>query len=169
MGLALTLLHSPKLLILDEPTNGLDPAGIKHLRDILKEVAKKENAAVFVSSHILTEMQLMCDRVAVINKGKIVKVEDISEDKNSEEKIETIISVKQIEKADEILKKEGYEIKSWEGRNVHLKLEEDKISEVIKLLVKNDVDIDEVIKNKKNLEDIFFSATEKGGNNNEND
>ena len=165
MGLALTLLHSPKLLILDEPTNGLDPAGIKHLRDILKEIAKKENSAVFVSSHILTEMQLMCDRVAVIDKGKIVKVEDISENKDSKESIETVISVKQKEKADEILKKEGYEIKSWEGRKVHLNLEEDKISEVVKLLVKNDIDIDEVIKNKKNLEDIFFSATENGGNN----
>ena len=72
MGLALTLLHSPKLLILDEPTNGLDPAGIKHLRDILKDISEKEKVAVFVSSHILTEMELMCDRVAVINKGKIV-------------------------------------------------------------------------------------------------
>ena len=63
MGLALTLLHSPKLLILDEPTNGLDPAGIKHLRDILKKISKEEKVAVFVSSHILTEMQLMCDKV----------------------------------------------------------------------------------------------------------
>ena len=79
MGLALTLLHSPKLLILDEPTNGLDPAGIKHLRDILKNIAQKENVAVFVSSHILTEMELMCDRVAVINKGKIVKTQENGE------------------------------------------------------------------------------------------
>ena len=77
MGLALTLLHSPKLLILDEPTNGLDPAGIKHLRDILKEISRRDKVAVFVSSHILTEMELMCDKVAVINKGKIVKIEEV--------------------------------------------------------------------------------------------
>ena len=63
LGLALTLLHKPKVLILDEPTNGLDPAGIKQLRDILKEIAHKEGVAVFVSSHILSEMQQMCDKM----------------------------------------------------------------------------------------------------------
>ena len=86
-GLALSLLHSPKVLILDEPTNGLDPAGIKKLRDILKEIAHKEGVAVFVSSHILSEMQLMCDKVAVIDSGKVVKIEEITK---QEEKIETV-------------------------------------------------------------------------------
>ena len=67
IGLALTLLHKPKVLILDEPTNGLDPAGIKKLRDILKEISHKENVAILVSSHILSEMELMCDKVTVID------------------------------------------------------------------------------------------------------
>ena len=88
LGLALTLLHNPKVLILDEPTNGLDPAGIKQLRDILKKISHEENVAVFVSSHILTEMQQMCDRVAVLDNGKIVKIEQITS--SEEEKIETI-------------------------------------------------------------------------------
>lgn len=98
LGLALTLLHKPKVLILDEPTNGLDPAGIKKLRDILKEISHKEGVAVFVSSHILSEMQLMCDRVAVLDNGKIVKVEKISD--TNEEKEEVVeIKVRNIEKA----------------------------------------------------------------------
>ena len=66
LGVAQALLHRPKLLILDEPTNGLDPAGIKELRDILKNLAHKENIAVLVSSHLMSEMEMMCDRVGVI-------------------------------------------------------------------------------------------------------
>ena len=78
-GLALSLLHSPKILILDEPTNGLDPAGIKDLRDILKRLTREENISVLVSSHILSEMELMCDRVVVINEGKFVKTQILGE------------------------------------------------------------------------------------------
>ena len=85
LGLAVCLMHSPKLLILDEPTNGLDPAGIKELRDMLKKLAHEENIAVFVSSHILSEVELMCDKVAIINKGKIIKVCDITKEHNLEE------------------------------------------------------------------------------------
>ncbi|MBQ3407602.1 MAG: ABC transporter ATP-binding protein [Clostridia bacterium] len=77
-GLALSLLHSPKVLILDEPTNGLDPDGIKNLRDILKKIAKNNNVAVLVSSHILSEMELICDRIVVINEGKFVKTQDLN-------------------------------------------------------------------------------------------
>ncbi len=171
MGLALTLLHSPKLLILDEPTNGLDPAGIKHLRDILKDIAEKEKVAVFVSSHILTEMELMCDRVAVINKGKIVKVEDIG---NKEEEhassIQTIIEIKNPTIAKKVLEEENYEV-SIIDKKVSIITNYEDIPEVIKLLVKNDIDIYNVTQKEKSLEDIFFDATEgkKGGQKNEND
>ncbi len=105
MGLALTLLNSPKLLILDEPTNGLDPAGIKRLRDILKKISREDNVAVFVSSHILTEMELMCDKVIVIDKGKIVKTEKIGEEEKEESNEETAISVKQIKERRRNIKK----------------------------------------------------------------
>lgn len=171
MGLALTLLHSPKLLILDEPTNGLDPAGIKHLRDILKNISKKEKVAVFVSSHILTEMELMCDRVAVINKGKIVKVEEIGNKEEHETNIETIIEVKDVKTAEKVLNKENYKTDIVESK-ISVKTNYDKIPEVIKLLAKNDIDIYNVIQKEKTLEDIFFDATsadKKGGQKNEND
>ena len=170
MGLALTLLHSPKLLILDEPTNGLDPAGIKHLRDILKDISRKENTAVFVSSHILTEMELMCDRVAVINKGKIVKVEEIGEKQEENKTTETLISVDNVKIAQEILKEEKYEVKIVQQK-ISIKVSYEKIPEVIKLLVTKDVNIYTVTHKEKSLEDIFFAATEKkekGGQKNEN-
>ena len=72
LGIAQAVLHRPRLLILDEPTNGLDPAGIKELRDVLKTLSRKEGVAVFVSSHMLSELQLMCDRVGIIDRGVTV-------------------------------------------------------------------------------------------------
>lgn len=72
LGVAQAILHRPKLLILDEPTNGLDPQGIKELRDILKELAHKEGTCVVVSSHLMSEMEMMCDRVGIIANGKMI-------------------------------------------------------------------------------------------------
>lgn len=74
LGVAQALLHHPKVLILDEPTNGLDPAGIRNLRDILKNLAHQEGICVLVSSHLMSEMQLMCDRVGILVKGKLIQV-----------------------------------------------------------------------------------------------
>ena len=79
IGLAQALLHRPSVLIMDEPTNGLDPTGIKELRDIFKKLAHEENIAVIVSSHMLLEMEQMCDRVAVIDKGRILMQKPINE------------------------------------------------------------------------------------------
>lgn len=79
LGVAQALLHHPKVLILDEPTNGLDPAGIRQLRDILKNLAHKENICVMVSSHLMSEMQLMCDRVGIIDNGKLIQVTSMDE------------------------------------------------------------------------------------------
>lgn len=77
LGVAQALLHKPKLLILDEPTNGLDPAGIRELRDYLRRLAKEDGIAVFVSSHLLAEMELMCDRVAIIQNGRLIDIRDL--------------------------------------------------------------------------------------------
>ena len=163
LGLALTLLHKPRVLILDEPTNGLDPSGIKKLRDILKEIAHKEGVAVFVSSHILSEMQLMCDKVAVIDKGKIVKVEDITKSEEAVEKLE--IRVKDTEKAIQILK-EKFEIEAQkdEHSNIEITISTEKVPTVVKELAINDVEIKAVIPKEHSLEEIFFDAT-KGGKN----
>lgn len=72
LGLAMALLHKPRLIILDEPTNGLDPAGIKELRDILIHVSHDEGVGVLISSHQLAEMQNICDKAAIIVNGEII-------------------------------------------------------------------------------------------------
>ena len=163
LGLALTLLHNPKVLILDEPTNGLDPAGIKQLRDILKKISHEENVAVFVSSHILTEMQQMCDRVAVLDNAKIVKIEQITN--SEEEKIETIeLRIKDKTKAIKILK-EKFEVDAKEEKDSLLvTIQTEKVPEVVRELAIEDVGIKAVIPREHNLEEIFFDATEGGKN-----
>ena len=170
LGLALTLLHKPRVLILDEPTNGLDPAGIKQLRNILKEIAHKDGVAVFVSSHILSEMQLMCDKIAVIDNGKIVKTENIThmELPEDNESIDEIIEikVKDVPKAIEILKQK-FELQPQlvEG-NINITISNEKIPKVVKELAINDVEIHSVTPKEQSLEDLFFDAT-KGGNKDE--
>ncbi|ASA22838.1 ABC transporter ATP-binding protein [Paenibacillus donghaensis] len=78
LGIAQALLGRPRLLILDEPTNGLDPKGIKELREFIRRLAD-EGLAVFVSSHLLSEIQLLCDRVAIISKGRVLAVGGVEE------------------------------------------------------------------------------------------
>lgn len=79
LGIAQALLHRPSLLILDEPTNGLDPAGIHELRHYLKRLAQEEGVAVFVSSHLLSEMELMCDRVGILQNGRLVRIQSMQD------------------------------------------------------------------------------------------
>lgn len=79
LGVAQALLHHPKVLVLDEPTNGLDPAGIRQLRDILRNLAHTEDICVLVSSHLMSEMQLMCDRVAILVKGQLIQTTTVEE------------------------------------------------------------------------------------------
>jgi len=87
LGVAQAILHKPSLLILDEPTNGLDPAGIRELRDYLRKLAKDEGITVFVSSHLLSEMELMCDRVAIIQNGKLIDERVITQEGSSSDAV----------------------------------------------------------------------------------
>jgi ABC-2 type transport system ATP-binding protein len=78
LGIAQALLGRPKLLILDEPTNGLDPQGIKELREFMRKLAD-DGMSLFISSHLLSEIQLMCDRVAIISHGEVIAVGGVEE------------------------------------------------------------------------------------------
>src|SRR6478736_2778299 len=80
LGVAQAILHKPKLLVLDEPTNGLDPQGIRELRDYLRQLTREEGITVFVSSHLLSEMELMCDTVAIIQNGKLIDVRNLRQE-----------------------------------------------------------------------------------------
>ncbi|NEU04149.1 ABC transporter ATP-binding protein [Clostridium senegalense] len=160
LGLGQALLPNPKLLILDEPTNGLDPSGIVDFRKIVKDVVSEFNTAVLVSSHILAEVEQLCSKVAFIDKGKIVSIESINNLK-SDNKEHINIKVSEIEKAKNILKELDF-IDTIEAKDNLLALicNKDSFPNVIKTLTLNDIDIHDVYKVKQNLENRFMEITE---------
>ncbi|WP_019533866.1 ABC transporter ATP-binding protein [Paenibacillus ginsengihumi] len=93
LGVAQAILHRPSVLVLDEPTNGLDPEGIRELRDYLRHLAVAEGLAVIVSSHLLSEMELMCDRVAIIQNGRLLDVRSFKERPGEAELVDVCFEV----------------------------------------------------------------------------
>ena len=105
LGIAQAMLGRPRLLILDEPANGLDPAGIREIRELLGHLAHELRLAVFVSSHLLAEVELMCDRVAIIHKGRILKTGPVRELISSRRVVE--IRADDAERASALLREHG--------------------------------------------------------------
>jgi ABC-2 type transport system ATP-binding protein len=99
LGVAQAILHRPSVLILDEPTNGLDPEGIRELRDYLRKLSREEGLAVIVSSHLLSEMELMCDRVAIIQNGKLLDVRSFKDMQSETGRLEVQFDVDQLDTA----------------------------------------------------------------------
>lgn len=164
LGLAQAILHQPSLLILDEPTNGLDPEGIHELRDYLKEIAHKEGVAVLVSSHLLSEMQLMCDRIGVLKKGRMVAIQDLHSFVNSSllSQIKISIDEAQLDKTLQILNSLSISVVSV-GKNTELTLDTDKnnIPIIIKKLSNLNISIYSVYLVEHTLEEQFLHVTEE--------
>ncbi|NUH82174.1 ABC transporter ATP-binding protein [Bacillus firmus] len=164
LGLAQCLLHDPKILVLDEPTNGLDPAGIREIRDHLRMLAREREMAVIVSSHLLSEMEMMCDRIGIIQNGKLIDVQHISDFVQGKEKVYEV-EVDDPDKAQRMLKGIYPELPiQVTGNSVFLPLVRDGIPEMVKEFVSTDIKIFAVREVTKTLEDRFLEVTEfKGG------
>ncbi len=159
LGIAICLLHDPKVLIVDEPTNGLDPAGIKEVRNYLRKLAHENNLAILVSSHLLSEMEMMCDRFAIIQHGKLIDIQKVRD----EDEVETkpyFIQVDNMTSAVTLLKELGYEVKE-NNDGIEVKLEKDQVPEIIKALVQQNILIYEVKGLSKSLEERFLEMTNK--------
>jgi len=166
LGLAQALLHKPNVLILDEPTNGLDPAGIREIRDYLRRITVEEQICIVVSSHLLAEMEKMCDRIAIIQKGEIIQV-DKMKDFMKATTDEWYIEVTPIEQAIKVITANEMTsvINTFEDGLI-VKLEKKNIPTLIEELVSNGISIFEVTAAKqKTLEDQFLTLT--GGEDNE--
>ena len=165
LGIAQALLHRPNLLILDEPTNGLDPAGIKEMRELLRKLTVDTGITVFVSSHILSEMQQLCDRVGIINKGKLITVKSVDELVNmshSDDKIALCIETDNNLKASEILSSIDVNNSSM-ADGVHVEVSREKIPLIVKTLVYGEISIYGMNKkDSQSLEDVFMSLTGEG-------
>lgn len=158
IGLAQALIHKPKLLVLDEPTNGLDPQGIHEFREIVKNLAKEKDISVLISSHLISEVQLMCDRVSIINNGSIIKSASIDEVLSNNG---VIWKVDNPRKAKDILK-DTFNIESHiELENLTALVDVEMLSNINKTLVNEGIDIDYVESKKRTLEDLFLTLTDK--------
>ncbi|MFS0751675.1 ABC transporter ATP-binding protein [Oceanobacillus sp. 1P07AA] len=156
LGIAQALLHRPSILILDEPTNGLDPAGIREIRQYIRALAEKENVAVIVSSHLLTEIELMCDRIGIIKNGELIAVESVRDESSEENKQVMQITTDNPDKAQEILaSKESLSIHK-EMDSITVNCERDEIPSLLKELLNQGVLVYEVQQVKGSLEDKFF-------------
>ena len=162
VGIAQALIHNPRLLVLDEPTNGLDPLGIKELRDLLKLLAKEAGVGVFISSHLLSEMELMCDRIYIIDNGVIIGEKTIHEEEEEvtvkEDIYEYTLLTNDKDKVLEYLK--GLQANCRvENGGVIVVMRRNEMPNIIKNLVYRDVEIYAVNEKHRTLEQDFISMT----------
>lgn len=162
LGVAAALIGNPKLLILDEPTNGLDPSGILDFREIVKKAAREKGIAVFVSSHILSEVQQLCDRVAFINKGVIQSVENIKDNTMETDSIciQLVIKSGNLENLHNEIDYISTMEKNEKGYKIILN--SDSISRLIIELVSRGVEVEEVYKLREGLEQRYMELVEGG-------
>ncbi|NLC66165.1 MAG: ABC transporter ATP-binding protein [Clostridium sp.] len=158
IGLAQALIHKPKLLVLDEPTNGLDPQGIHEFREIVKNLAKEKDISVLISSHLVSEVQLMCDRVSIINNGSVIKNASIDEVLSTGEVVWTLDDPK---KAQSVLKNSFNIDSSIDLKDLIALVDVEMLSEINKTLVNSGLEIKYVENRKRTLEDLFLTLTDK--------
>ena len=154
LGLASAILHQPQLLILDEPTNGLDPAGMREIRYLLRQLAA-DGLTVFLSSHLLHEVQQICDRVAILHNGKIVtqgRVQDLLNSQNS-----VRVTVDDVPAALEVLNSlVGVEVM---GNGRYLNISGSDTQTIVAHLTENGIIPTGIQENENKLEDLFLSLT----------
>jgi ABC-2 type transport system ATP-binding protein len=159
LGLATALLNNPEIIILDEPTNGLDPNGIIEIRELLLRLNKELGITILLSSHLLSEIEKLVTHVGLINQGKIVFEGELSALMNNN-LCNLTLKTNDNEKAIFLLES-AYQIKQMEDKIEVVISTEDEIPKIVKIVVENGLDIFEVSKPKANLENIFMNYINK--------
>ncbi|GIQ69221.1 ABC transporter ATP-binding protein [Xylanibacillus composti] len=158
LGVAQALLHRPSLLILDEPTNGLDPAGIRELRDYLRKLSREENIAVVVSSHLLSEMELMCDKVAIIQNGRLIDVRTVKGDQLEGSAAVVQLEAEPSEQALEVARSFDESAAVRSGK-LEVALKREDIPKLNAQLVAAGIQVYSIQATTKSLEDVFLEMT----------
>jgi ABC-2 type transport system ATP-binding protein len=155
LGLAQALLHHPKFLILDEPTNGLDPAGIREFREHLRTIAQKERVSIFVSSHLLAEIELICDRIAVIKSGKLIEIREMAEEQ------QPIYYLEAGPESEQLLTTQNYVFEKFE-KGYLVSIDRDAVPKLISKLSSEGIDVFAIQPHHQSLEDQFLEITGGG-------
>ncbi len=163
LGIARAILCRPELLVLDEPTNGLDPAGMKQLRDLFKMLCVEYGITIIISSHILSEVESIADTIGIIAHGKMMR--EISMQEISEMNTAYIELAVTNTKAATYVLADKLELKNFkvvDAHNIRIYDERIQTSELSKVLALNDVEIDFIGRKLESLEDYFLKITEEG-------
>jgi ABC-type multidrug transport system ATPase subunit len=160
LGVAQALLSDPELVILDEPTNGLDPQGMKEVRDLIVHLSRDQKKTIILSSHLLNEIELVANRMVIINNGELVVQGDVSKLLDEGDKY-VVIHATPLKKVESVLRKQKKMITSYTVKEgmVEVKMEFNDIPELNKALVDAGVQMHALIP-KRSLEDLFLSMTE---------
>lgn len=159
LGLAQAILHKPNLLILDEPTNGLDPEGIKDLRELLVKLAREEDMAILISSHNLSELESFCNKVCIIKNGSIVETNNIEEMKKEVSDGFYIIEVDDADKAISVYSEKSTKINQ---NKIRINITKENVPFLVENLVKQNIKVYSLYEDISSLEDAFLKKT--GGN-----
>lgn len=159
LGIAAAIIHKPNVLILDEPTNGLDPEGIKELRDLIKFLAKKEKMGVLISSHNLAELESFVTDVCLIQNGSIISISSIKEIKHLEKNVYSFKLDKTEGINAEIL---NADVTIIDDRHINISLNEEKVPDIVLYLVEKGYKVYEIKENEMSLEEAFLRKV--GGN-----
>jgi len=166
LGIAQALMHRPKLLILDEPTNGLDPAGIRELRQLIRRLAEEEGLAVFISSHLLSEIEMMCDRVAIIHHGRVISVGSVQAlMEQFADQVEWTLPGPYLQAGMELLSRLPFVQDLWQTGEERLKcrMDAERIGEANEVLVTSGIPVVGIASKTVTLEDLFLAMTGGGG------
>lgn len=163
LGIARALLHHPEILILDEPTNGLDPNGIKEVRQLILDLAHRRNITVLISSHILSEIQQLANKIGIIHKGRLIEEIDMNT-LNEKNRQYINIKVNDDKKASMILEQNlgifDYRVYEKGNLRVYEKLLES--AKINSILVRNNLEVKEIALMRDSLEDYFMKLTGGG-------
>ena len=160
LGIAQALLSDPELVILDEPTNGLDPQGMKEVRDLILHLSHEQKKTIILSSHLLNEIELVANRMVIINNGELVVQGEVSKLLDEGDKY-VVIHANPQKKVESVLRKNKSMIGTYVVNNggFEVKMDFARIPELNKALVLAGVHVEALIP-KRSLEDLFLSMTE---------
>ena len=161
LGIAAALLKDPALLVLDEPANGLDPAGIKEVRDLLRGLGA-EGRTVFVSSHILSEVQQTCDRVAILSRGRCVSAGKVEEVLSRSGTSGVVVRVRELGEGADVLRAAGFEVAIADGA-MRVAVAPDEATRLTKALADQGLYVSELRPDEEDLEDVFLRLTQDDG------